>query len=110
MKILMCHNYYQNRGGEDEVFEVEGELLRENDHQVIQHSMHNDCIGQENRLVTGLGAIWNQASYNQIRALIKKEKPDLVHFYNTFPLISPSVYYAVKAVGLPLVQSLHNYR
>jgi glycosyltransferase involved in cell wall biosynthesis len=106
----MCHNYYQNRGGEDEVFEVEGELLRENGHQVIQYSMHNDCIGQGNRLVTGLGASWNQASYNQIRALIKKEKPDLVHFYNTFPLISPSVYYAVKAVGLPLVQSLHNYR
>lgn len=106
----MCHNYYQSRGGEDEVFEVEGKLLSENGHQVIQHTLHNDSIKQGSRLATGLGAIWNQTSHNQIKELIEKEKPDLVHFYNTFPLLSPSVYYAVKAAGLPLVQSLHNYR
>ena len=110
MKVLMCHNYYQNRGGEDEVFEVESELLRENGHQVVQHIVHNDTIKQSNPLVTGLGAIWNQAAHNRIQALIRKEKPELVHFYNTFPLFSPSVYYAVKAAGIPLVQSLHNYR
>ena len=106
----MCHNYYQNRGGEDEVFEVESELLRDHGHQVVQYCVHNDSIKQGSRLVAGLGAVWNQISYNRIKALIKKEKPDLVHFYNTFPLLSPSVYYAVKASGLPLVQSLHNYR
>ena len=110
VKVLMCHDYYQHRGGEDEVFEIEGELLRENGHQVVQYTVHNDSIEQSNRLVTGLGAIWNQAAYRRMKALIRKEKPDLVHFYNTFPLFSPSVYYAVKAAGLPLVQSLHNYR
>lgn len=110
MKILMCHNYYQNRGGEDEVFETESELLRQNNHQVVQHIVHNDSINSSNRLSTGLGAVWNQAAHNRIEELIRKEKPDLVHFYNTFPLFSPSVYYAVKAARLPLVQSLHNYR
>ena len=110
MKVLMCHNYYQNRGGEDEVFEIEGELLRKHGHQVVQHTVHNDTIKQNNKLVTGLGAIWNQAANNKMKALIREEQPDLVHFYNTFPLFSPSVYYAVKKAGLPLVQSLHNYR
>lgn len=106
----MCHNYYQNRGGEDEVFETEGMLLRQYGHQVVQHSVHNDAIKSGNRMVTGLGAIWNQAAYKKLQSLIGKEKPDLVHFYNTFPLFSPSVYYAVKATGIPLVQSLHNFR
>jgi glycosyltransferase involved in cell wall biosynthesis len=106
----MCHNYYQNRGGEDEVFEIEGELLRQHGHQVVQHTVHNDAIKQSNSLATGLGAMWNRTAYNQIKALIKKENPELVHFYNTFPLFSPSVYYAVKEAKLPVVQSLHNYR
>jgi len=106
----MCHNHYQQRGGEDEVFEIEAELLRSNGHQVVTHVVHNDSIKQGNLLVTGLSAIWNQSAYRRMKVLIKEQKPDLVHFYNTFPLFSPSVYYAVKAANLPLVQSLHNYR
>ena len=41
---------------------------------------------------------------------LKEEKPDLVHFHNTFPLMSPSVYYACRDAGVPVVQTLHNAR
>lgn len=33
-----------------------------------------------------------------------------MHFDNTFPLVSPGAYSAVRARGLPVVQSLRNYR
>jgi glycosyltransferase involved in cell wall biosynthesis len=36
--------------------------------------------------------------------------PDVVHFHNTFPLISPAAYYACRDLGVPVVQTLHNYR
>jgi glycosyltransferase involved in cell wall biosynthesis len=34
----------------------------------------------------------------------------VAHFHNTFPLVSPAGYYAAKAEGVPVVQTLHNYR
>ncbi len=35
---------------------------------------------------------------------------ELCHFHNTFPLISPSAYYASQQLHVPVVQTLHNYR
>jgi glycosyltransferase involved in cell wall biosynthesis len=34
----------------------------------------------------------------------------VAHFHNTFLRISPSAYYACRAAGVPVVQTLHNYR
>jgi len=110
VKVLMCHDYYQRRGGEDEVFEVETELLRSKGHQVVLYTVQNQSIKRSNYLQTGIRAIWNQSAYNKIQTLVQSEQPDLVHFYNTFPLISPAGYYAAKSANLPVVQSLHNYR
>ena len=46
------------------------------------------------------------------RGLIERvrDRPDIVHCTNTFPLISPAVYYAARSAGVPVVQSLRNYR
>jgi len=33
-----------------------------------------------------------------------------MHAHNIFPLISPSAYYAARAEGVAVVQTLHNYR
>ena len=42
--------------------------------------------------------------------LVRVKEPDVVHFHNTFPLISPAAYYAVQREGVPVVQTLHNFR
>ena len=36
--------------------------------------------------------------------------PDIVHFDNTFPLISPAAYSAARKRDVAVVQTLHNYR
>lgn len=54
--------------------------------------------------------MWNRRSRAQITALQDRFKPDIVHFHNTFPLLSPSVYYTRANVPAALVQTLHNYR
>ncbi|MBT8062207.1 MAG: glycosyltransferase [Xanthomonadales bacterium] len=110
MKIVMCHEYYQRRGGEDEVFDLETALLRREGHEVIVRTAHNDEIRQRSLLRTGLGALWNQRQYREFRDLVRQEKPDIVHFYNTFPLISPAAIHGAKSAGATVVQSLHNYR
>jgi glycosyltransferase involved in cell wall biosynthesis len=108
MRIVLIHNHYQLKGGEDIVFSAESTLLREQGHTVIEFTDDN------NRINGGFNQaqyfLWSQESYSSLLKLIRKEKPDLAHFHNTFFVLSPSVYYACCSEGIPVVQTLHNYR
>jgi glycosyltransferase involved in cell wall biosynthesis len=106
----MVHNYYQQKAGEDLSFEAESKLLKDHGHKVIKYTKHNNQIKNMNSIDLFRKMVWNKKTYNDLCRIIQKEKPDIVHFQNTFPLISPSAYYAAKAEGIPIIQSLRNYR
>ena len=110
MRILGVHNRYQIRGGEEECYEAEMALLEKRGHYVDLYEETNDSISQVNKLSLAARTIWSQQSYRTIRQQLAKHHYDIVHVQNFFPLISPSVYYAAKAEGIPVVQTLHNYR
>jgi glycosyltransferase involved in cell wall biosynthesis len=110
MKILLCHNYYQQSGGEYHVFEDESWLLASRGHEVIRFTRHNDEIRNMRPWRVAVRTVWNSETYADLRALIRRERPDVVHLTNTFPLISPAAHYAARAENVPVVQSLHNYR
>lgn len=111
MKVLAVHNRYQRAGGEDVVFEAEAELLESRGHEVVRWVEDNDRIqGAVARVSTALAAVWNPRSHATLRAMLRRERPDLVHFHNTFPLISPAAHHAAAAEGVPVVQTLHNFR
>ena len=110
MKILIAHNHYQQAGGEDESFKAEVAALREGGHEVLEYAVHNDAINGMTKLDVAARTLWNRATYQDLRGLIRRERPQVVHFNNTFPLISPAAYYAAKAEGVPVVQALRNYR
>jgi glycosyltransferase involved in cell wall biosynthesis len=113
MKVLAVHNSYQQRGGEDVVFEQETDLLRRHGHEVLPYLRSNHEI-EKYAGVRLLGllkqTIWADDAYAEIAALIRRERPDLVHVHNTFVMISPSIYSACREAGVPVVQTLHNYR
>ncbi len=112
MKILLVHNRYQQRGGEDAVFQAEDDLLETNGHTVSRLIFENESIEHRPsamKMVTlGFAATWSRASARQVREEVERLQPNIVHFHNTFPLISPAAYYACRASAV--VQSLHNYR
>jgi glycosyltransferase involved in cell wall biosynthesis len=110
MKVLAVHNRYQQPGGEDQVFLAETTLLESYGHRVVRYSTHNDRVAGMNRLALAGNTLWNSSTYRELRALIRQERPHVAHFHNTFPLVSPAGYYAAKAEGVPVVQTLHNYR
>jgi glycosyltransferase involved in cell wall biosynthesis len=110
LKIVLCHNYYRQRGGEDQVFEDEVNLLREDGHQVVTFIRRNDDINAVNLPQTAVETIWNQRAANEIRRIVNSERADVVHFHNWLPLISPSAYWGAKRGGAAVVQTLHNYR
>jgi glycosyltransferase involved in cell wall biosynthesis len=110
LKVLLVHNFYQQSGGEDVVFAAEGNLLREKGHDVIEFIEHNDRVRTMGKIDIAVQTFWSRLSYRKVSDILVKEKPDIVHFHNTFPLISPSAYYACHAKGIPVIQTLHNYR
>lgn len=113
MKILVVHNSYQQPGGEDVVFEAEKRLLTGAGHRVSTYARSNHEIDTYNWLQKASLAprtIWAWDSFKQMRSQIARERPDIVHFHNTFPLVSPSAYLACRETGVPLVQTLHNSR
>jgi len=113
MKILMIHDYYINRGGEDVSFESEVKMLRDAGHEVITYTKHNKEIinAKGTKMIkVALNTIWNFKVYKEIKKIIKEAKPDIVHFQNTFPIISPSAYWACKSENVPAIQALRNYR
>lgn len=110
MKILSVHNSYQQPGGEDEVFRQEARLLEQHGHQVIRYQAHNDEIRGMSSIELLSKTIFNSQAYKRVRDLIKQARPNVMHVHNTFPLLSPAVYYAALHEGVPTVQTVHNYR
>jgi glycosyltransferase involved in cell wall biosynthesis len=110
MKVLSVHNYYRYPGGEDYVFEAEAALLESRGHEVLRYTDQNERIDWATTGAAAASAIWSRSSFRAIRQLVRRERPDIVHFHNTFPLISPSALYAARVDGTAIVQTLHNYR
>lgn len=110
MRVLLCHNYYQQRGGEDESFDAEVRLLRSHGHDVALLTRHNREVAQMDKTTLAATAIYSRRSRHQVRDLIASHRPQVLHCTNTFPLISPAIYGVAKAAGIPIVQSLRNFR
>ena len=113
MKVLLVHDLLRPPSGENTVFHIERKLLEEGEVDVITYVKDNTDISSysffEHARVP-FGLMWSFESYGKFRRLIQKNKPDIVHFHNIFPLISPSAYYACQAEKVPVVQTLHNHK
>lgn len=110
VKVLQCHNLYQLPGGEDTVVNDEKQLLESRGHEVVSFTLHNDHVDSLSKPRLAAGTIWSRKSAGQLRELVRQHRPDIVHFHNTLPLMSPSCYYAARSEGAAVVQTLHNYR
>jgi glycosyltransferase involved in cell wall biosynthesis len=115
LKVLLAHNYYRSGApsGEDAVFRNERTLLERNGIDIIPFERFNDDIDDSTvakRIRLALNYAWSAETYHEISALIRSTQPDLAHFHNIFPLISPSAYAACRDAGVPVVQTLHNFR
>ena len=109
-RVLLLHNRYQHRGGEDSVVDSEAELLREHGHQVELMIWDNEAIKTLSPLRAAGRTIWSSDSTHRVTDAIQRLRPDIVHVHNSFPLASPSVYWAADKAGVPVVKTLHNFR
>jgi glycosyltransferase involved in cell wall biosynthesis len=113
MRILLVHNYYRQPGGEDVVFRAERDLLQAAGHEVMLYERDNSEIDDSSvvrRLRLLRRTSWADDSHSALAEIVRSRRPDVAHFHNTFPLVSPAGWYACRDNGVPVVQTLHNYR
>jgi glycosyltransferase involved in cell wall biosynthesis len=111
LKVISVYNRYLSPGGEDEGFERERRLLERYGCEVTPAT---DQVSNPNGLIDSaklaIDTIWSRGWHARFASLIKEKKPDIVHVHNLFPAISPSICYACRDAGVPLVHTLHNSR
>jgi glycosyltransferase involved in cell wall biosynthesis len=113
LRVLMSHCYYRDLGGENLSFEAEVEVLRAFGQEVVTYTRDNrelDRLGVAGKMRAGVRTVWAQDTYRELEHLIARQRPDVAHFQNTFPLISPSAFHAAHRQGVPVVLALRNYR
>ena len=98
-RILVVHNAYQHRGGEDSVVEAELALLRSRGHDVELFSRHNEELVGLGSLDAARETLWSPNTFRQVGKCVAAFRPNIIHIHNTFPLISPSVYWAAARSG-----------
>lgn len=109
-RVLVVHNRYTQRGGEDAVVESEVDLLRRHGHEVYLYTRHNDELQGIGRMQAARQTLWSTRTTRDFASLCDAGRFDIVHVHNTFPLVSPSLYWNAAQVGIPAVQTLHNFR
>jgi len=113
MKVLLCHNTYQETGGEDFAVHALKTLLVDRGHSVFFFNRHSDEIKSYShwqKLKFFPQTLNSKAVYEDLRSLIKAKQPDVAHVHNVFPLLTPSLYNALADAKIPIVQTIHNYR
>ncbi|WP_290764616.1 glycosyltransferase family 4 protein [Aquabacterium sp.] len=109
-RVLIVHNRYQQRGGEDAVVESESAMLAEHGLDVRSLIVSNDEIDVRNKALVAIETLWSSRQARRMEQMLVEHRPDVVHVHNSFPLLSPAVYWACQRLGVPVVQTLHNFR
>lgn len=106
MKIRLIHNFYQIAGGEDTVMQSESDLPINNGNELVLNIIDNAQIGSLfSKIFAMLNVPFSYPQYRKMLKVLKTENPDVVHVHNYFPLLSPSIFYACKKVGVPIVHA-----
>jgi glycosyltransferase involved in cell wall biosynthesis len=113
MRVLVVHNFYRWRGGEDEAAVRLAEMLEARGHTVERFYADSHVLmgaSLARRVSTAAQTLYSWSSAARLRDVIRGFRPDMAHIFNVMPLHSPSVYWVLSQQRVPSVQSIQNFR
>lgn len=112
MKVLQVHNRYRQRGGEDAVVENTLAALARHGHEAQLFEADSSEMPDNflQKAQSAVAAVWSRSARTRILETLQRERPDVVHVHNLYPLLSPSVLDACQSQGIPVVMTCHNFR
>jgi glycosyltransferase involved in cell wall biosynthesis len=109
-RVLLVHNRYRQPGGEDATYESERDLLTNMGHPVETLEFDNRDLKDLSAVRAAAEAVWCRSSKAKVSNAVRSFSPDIVHFHNTFARVSPAAFWVCKALRVPVVQTVQNYR
>ncbi len=115
MRVLVAHSRYRSAApsGENAVVDQEVAALRAAGVEVERFERRSDDIASWS-LVRKAGlplrSVHDSGARDDLAAVLRARRPDVVHVHNTFPLLSPAVLEACAQARVPVVATLHNYK
>ena len=129
MKILQINKFFFLKGGTERYFFELSQLLESRGHEVIPFAMEHganfpspysryfvsrldlDGAGPAlAKLGTAARVVYSVESRRKLRALLESARPDVAHLHNIAHQISPSIIGVLNKFGVPVVQTLHDYK
>jgi glycosyltransferase involved in cell wall biosynthesis len=115
LKVIVVHNRYRSAlpSGENTVVDQEIGWLHEAGVEVVPMLRDSDDIPAlplRDKAMLALDPIWAPSAQRELAELIRRHRPDVVHLHNPYPLISPWIVRTAHGLGVPVVQTAHNYR
>ncbi|MFG3706932.1 glycosyltransferase family 4 protein [Micromonospora sp. NPDC047670] len=115
MRIVVAHNRYREAqpSGENTIVDAEIAQLTAAGVEVLPFIRSSDEIPTMPKTAKALlpiSPIWAPRAQEDLSRLITEHRPDVLHLHNPYPLISPWVVRTAHRHGVPVVQTVHNYR
>ena len=129
MRILQANKFHFVKGGAERYYLDLSRRLEERGHTVYPFAMHQErnessayeryFVGEVDyhatngllgKLRQGLRTIYNRETVRQVESLVAQEKPQIAHFHNIYHQLSLSLVTALGRLGVPMVQTLHDYK
>ncbi len=129
MRILYCNKYnFQFSGTESYIFSAMG-MMRQRGHEIALFSMadprgeptpYDHCFVEHRDFQNSKGiatrarlaahAIYSVEARRKLRALIREFRPDVAHVRNIYHHLSPSIFWELKAHGIPVLYHVNDFK
>ncbi len=111
----MAHNRYREAqpSGENTIVDAEIAQLTAAGVEVLPFIRSSDEIPSMSKPAKALlpiSPIWAPKAQHDLDRLLVEHRPDVLHLHNPYPLLSPWVVRTAHKRGVPVVQTVHNYR
>lgn len=115
MKVVIAHNQYVSTqpSGENVVVATEIDELTRAGVAVVPFLRSSDEIASfsvTQRAGLAVSPAYSRPAQRELGDLLRRERPDVLHLHNPYPLLSPWVIRTAHAHGVPVVHTLHNFR
>jgi glycosyltransferase involved in cell wall biosynthesis len=115
VKVVVAHNRYSSAlpSGENTMVDAEIAQLRGAGLTVLPFLRSSDeipTLPAGERLLLPVDPLYAPRAQRDLADLLRRERPDVLHLHNPYPLLSPWVVRTAHRHGVPVVQTVHNYR
>jgi len=129
VKIVQANKFHFVKGGAERYYLDLSRRLEQRGHEVIPFAMadprnepsshaeyfvgavdYRTRMGTARKMRQAARAIYSRETVHKASLLARRERPAIAHLHNIYHQISPSLILAFHRCGVPMVQTLHDYK